>query len=396
MSASIPTENTDELLSRIRDLKRNNDQLREKVRRIIAEKRATENQKTMYEKEIKRLRMELNKLKSAPLVVGTVEDIMDDKVIVKSSTGPKFVVNAYSDLELTPGAQVALNQQTLAIMDILPTEKAPEVRGMEIIEKPDISYKDIGGLEQQIQEIKETVELPLMDPTIFESVGIDPPTGVLLQGPPGTGKTLLAKAVASSTDANFIRVVGSEFVQKYIGEGARLVRETFDMAKERAPSIIFIDELDAIAACRFEDGTSGDREVHRTMMQLLAEMDGFDPRGNVRLIGASNRPDILDPAILRPGRFDRIIETPLPVTEARLEILKIHTSKMNVSDDIDFSEIAKLTDGASGADLKAISVEAGMFAIRENRYEVDVPDFKKAIDKILKHETYEGHERMFI
>nr|6HE4_H Chain H, Proteasome-activating nucleotidase [Archaeoglobus fulgidus DSM 4304]6HE4_I Chain I, Proteasome-activating nucleotidase [Archaeoglobus fulgidus DSM 4304]6HE4_J Chain J, Proteasome-activating nucleotidase [Archaeoglobus fulgidus DSM 4304]6HE4_K Chain K, Proteasome-activating nucleotidase [Archaeoglobus fulgidus DSM 4304]6HE4_L Chain L, Proteasome-activating nucleotidase [Archaeoglobus fulgidus DSM 4304]6HE4_M Chain M, Proteasome-activating nucleotidase [Archaeoglobus fulgidus DSM 430 len=265
--------------------------------------------------------------------------------------------------------------------------KDPMVYGFEVEEKPEVSYEDIGGLDVQIEEIREAVELPLLKPELFAEVGIEPPKGVLLYGPPGTGKTLLAKAVANQTRATFIRVVGSEFVQKYIGEGARLVREVFQLAKEKAPSIIFIDELDAIAARRTNSDTSGDREVQRTMMQLLAELDGFDPRGDVKVIGATNRIDILDPAILRPGRFDRIIEVPLPTFEGRIQIFKIHTRKMKLAEDVDFKELARITEGASGADIKAICTEAGMFAIREERAKVTMLDFTKAIEKVLKKTT---------
>ncbi len=259
--------------------------------------------------------------------------------------------------------------------------------GFEVEEKPDVTYSDIGGLDKQIEEIKEAVELPLLKPELFERVGIEPPKGVMLYGPPGTGKTLLAKAVARQTEATFIRVVGSEFVQKYIGEGARLVREVFQLAKEKAPSIIFIDELDAIAAKRTSSDTSGDREVQRTLMQLLSEMDGFDPRGDVKLIGATNRIDILDPAILRPGRFDRIIEVPLPTFEGRLQIFRIHTRKMNIARDVDLRELAEMTEGTSGADIKAIVTEAGMFAIRSEREIVTKEDFRMALEKVLKKES---------
>ncbi len=237
--------------------------------------------------------------------------------------------------------------------------------------------------------MKETVELPLKHPELFEKIGIDPPKGILLYGPPGTGKTLLAKAVANETNATFIKIVASEFVKKYIGEGARLVREVFELAKEKAPAIIFIDEIDAVAAKRLKSSTSGDREVQRTLMQLLAELDGFESRGDIGIIGATNRPDILDPALLRPGRFDRFIEVPSPNEEGRKEILKIHTSKMSLSEEADIDLLATLTDGVSGADLKAICTEAGMFAIREGRDKVIVSDFMDAVEKIVGSEKDE-------
>ncbi|WP_202319992.1 proteasome-activating nucleotidase [Archaeoglobus neptunius] len=379
------------LIEKLKKLEEDYYKLRELYRRLEDEKRFIESERIRYEREVRRLRSEIERLRSPPLLVGVVSDVLEDgRVVVKSSTGPKFVVNAsqyVSEDELKPGARVALNQQTLAIVNVLPTSKDPMVYGFEVEEKPEVSYEDIGGLDVQIEEIREAVELPMLKPELFVEIGIEPPKGVLLYGPPGTGKTLLAKAVANQTRATFIRVVGSEFVQKYIGEGARLVREVFQLAKEKSPSIIFIDELDAIAARRTNSDTSGDREVQRTMMQLLAELDGFDPRGEVKVIGATNRIDILDPAILRPGRFDRIIEVPMPTFEGRIQIFRIHTRKMKLADDVDFKELARVTEGASGADIKAICTEAGMFAIREERAKVTMLDFTKAIDKVLKKST---------
>jgi proteasome regulatory subunit len=289
--------------------------------------------------------------------------------------------------ELLPGSRVSLNYQTLAVIGVLPSSRDPYVNAMEVIESPGVSYSDIGGLEEPIRDVRETVEMPLTKPEVFERIGIEPPKGVLLYGPPGTGKTLLAKAVASQTRATFIRIVGSELVQKYIGEGARMVRDLFKMAKEKAPSILFIDELDSIGAKRLDTATSGDREVQRTLMQLLSEMDGFNNRGNVRIIAATNRPDILDPALLRPGRFDRFIAIPMPSKEARTTILKIHTRKMKLSEEVDFEALASLTDGSNGSDLKAIAMEAGMLAVREERYSVGMDDFQKAIKKLTIQTT---------
>jgi proteasome regulatory subunit len=379
------------LIDRLKQLEEEYVRLKNLYRRLEDEKRFVETERIRYEREVRRLRSEIERLRSPPLIVGIVSDVLEDgRVVVKSSTGPKFVVHSSQsvDLEqLKPGARVSLNQQTLAVIGVLPPPKDPSVYGFEVEEKPDVTYSDIGGLDKQIEEIKEAVELPLLKPELFERVGIEPPKGVMLYGPPGTGKTLLAKAVARQTEATFIRVVGSEFVQKYIGEGARLVREVFQLAKEKAPSIIFIDELDAIAAKRTSSDTSGDREVQRTLMQLLSEMDGFDPRGDVKLIGATNRIDILDPAILRPGRFDRIIEVPLPTFEGRLQIFRIHTRKMNIARDVDLRELAEMTEGTSGADIKAIVTEAGMFAIRSEREIVTKEDFRMALEKVLKKES---------
>jgi proteasome regulatory subunit len=375
------------LLDRVRQLEERNVRLKEEYRKIELEKKSVENKKVQYERENRKLTAELDRLKTPPLLVGTVVDVMaNNKLVIKSSSGPKFVVNSsqfINSKDVYPGAKVALNQQSLAVIEVLPPVKDPMVLGMEVIEAPDIDYASIGGLEEQIKEIKETVELPLLKPDLFEKVGIQPPKGVLLYGSPGTGKTLLAKAVAHSTKASFIRIIGSELVQKYIGEGARMVRELFELAKEKSPSIIFIDEIDSIGAKRLDSITSGDREVQRTLVQLLAEMDGFDPRGNVRILAATNRPDILDPALLRPGRFDRIIKVPMPTAEARTEILKIHARKMNLSPDVDLKKIGQMTDDTSGADLSAIVMEAGMFAIRGSRDVVTSEDFTQAMQKVL-------------
>jgi proteasome regulatory subunit len=398
-------EMTKYLLNRVRELEReclqlSNENVRvkkgysQRVKYLEDRKRDLENEKIQQERELRKLKSELERLRTPPLIVGTIVDALENgKVVVKSSAGPNFVVNSSQFVEsadLISGARVAMNQQSFAVIDVLPWEKDPAVVTMEIEERPTVTYSDIGGLEEQIQEIKETVELPLLHPELFEKVGIEPPKGVLLFGPPGTGKTLLAKAVAHETNSTFIRLIGSELVRKYIGEGARLVRELFKMAMEKAPSIIFVDELDAIGAKRTEASTSGDREVQRTLMQLLAEMDGFNARNNVRFIGATNRLDIIDPAMLRPGRFDRLIEVILPDLGARQSIFAIHTRNMNVDKGAKIKEFAAMTEGASGADIKSICTEAGMFAIRDNRDSVLKTDFEHAIDKVLKNKDEGG------
>lgn len=380
-------ETIEEQLKRIAMLEERNLELVEESRRIEGEKRFVESEMLRLQKEMKRLKAELERLKAPPLIIGQIKDVLSDgRVVVKSSTGPDFIVNISDYVprdNIEVGARVALNKQTLAVMGVLPPSLDPIVVGAEIIEKPDTSYEDIGGLEQQIIELREAVEDPLLRPELYKKVGIDPPKGVLLVGPPGTGKTLLAKAVAHQTHATFIRFVGSELVQKYIGEGARLVRELFDLARQKAPSIVFIDELDSIGAKRLDMATSGDREVQRTLMQLLAELDGFNPLGDVKIIGATNRPDILDEALLRPGRFDRIIEIPIPNLEARVEIFKIHMKRMNIDETVEPQELASRTEGATGAEIKAICTEAGMFAIRDNRDTVTFADFEKAISKVM-------------
>ncbi len=376
-----------ELKQRIASLETMNERLLDDARQSEGEKRYIKSEMVRLQKEIQRLRFELDRMKTPPMIIGSIKDVLTDgRVVVKSSTGPDFIVTTaeyISPENIIIGARVALNKQSLAVVGVLPPSLDPVVLGGEVIERPEVSYEDIGGLEDQMREIREAVEDPLLKPELYKKVGIDPPKGVLLVGPPGTGKTMLAKAVAHQTNATFIRFVGSELVQKYIGEGARLVRELFDMAREKAPTIVFIDELDSVGAKRLEVATSGDREVQRTLMQLLAELDGFDAMENVKIIGATNRPDILDDALLRPGRFDRIITIPVPNYIARVQIFKIHSRKMSVAKDVNFEELAQRTDGVSGADIKAMCTEAGMFAIREERTKIKMLDFTKAIDKVM-------------
>lgn len=369
-----------DLISYIQELER-------KVEALAQHARALTHRNIELERELNKLRCELREINSPPLLVATVIEVIDEnKALVKSSSGPEFVVQVSSKInakQLKPGTRVALNQRNFALMEVLPTRKEPYIRSLEVIEKPDVSYKDIGGLDRQIEEVREIVELPLLYPELFKEVGIEPPKGILFTGPPGCGKTLLAKAVAAETKATFIRVVASALVQKYIGEGARMVRELFQLAREKAPSIVFIDEIDAIGGKRHEISTSGEREVNRTLTQLLNEMDGFDPIGNIKIIAATNRMDILDPALLRPGRFDRIIEIPPPDEEGRKQIFMIHTRKMNLAPDVNLGILARITENATGAQIKAICTEAGMNAIRERRKQVNHEDFIKAIERIL-------------
>ena len=358
-----------------------------RIRTLETEKQLLEVQRNKLEEDRDNLRLELQKLKQPPLFTGTLIEVLENgKAIVKSSTGPSFVVVIDSSIprdSLLPNSRVALHQRNFAILEVLPQSRDPLVRSMEIDTKPSETYSDIGGLKDQLLDLRETVELPLLQPELFEEVGIEPPKGVLLHGPPGSGKTLMVKAIAHETQATFIRVIGSELVQKYIGEGARLVREVFAYARDNSPSILFIDELDAIGSKRLDIATSGDREVQRTLMQLLSELDGFSPRGDVKIIGATNRVDILDPALLRPGRFDRHIEVPLPSLEERLEILKIHSRAMKIDKKVDYNQIATKMENASGADIRAITQEAGMFAIRERRRIVKYQDFEDGISKVL-------------
>ena len=291
--------------------------------------------------------------------------------------------------KLKPGTRVALNQDTLAVIEVLHEAWDPMVSGAEMVEKPDITYNSVAGLDEQITTVREAIELPLLEPELFEKVGIIPPKGILLVGPPGCGKTLLAKAVANQTEATFIRMVGSELAQKYIGEGGRMVRELFSLAKEKSPSIIFLDEIDAIGAKRLDGSTSGDREVQRTLMQLLAELDGFDALENVKIIAATNRPDILDDALLRPGRFDRIVTIPLPDPKGRKAMLALHTSKMSTSR-LQMKTLVEKTEGFSGAEIKATCVEAGMIAIRDKRNKISQNDMMAAVERIMVKKSTSG------
>ena len=393
----------EQLNKRILDLEARNMELREQLRQTDADKRYIETKKLQYEREVRKLKSESEQLRSPPLIIGTITDVIDpNRVIVRSSAGPRFLVRSSPSInpeDVKPGVRCTLNQQSLAIVELLPTSFDAQIYGMELVDSPQETYADIGGLEAQINEIKEAVELPLKRPDLFLRIGIDPPKGVLLHGPPGTGKTLLAKAVAHETNAHFMRVVGSELVQKYIGEGARLVRELFELGKKKAPTIIFIDEIDAVGASRTEANTSGDREVQRTLMQLLAGMDGFENRGDVKIIGATNRIDILDRALLRPGRFDRIIEIPLPDVKGRLSILKVHTRALTMDASVNLDEIAAFTEGKNGADLRAICMEAGMFAIRKEHASIPHQDFLVAIEKIAtdfnRHQMVDVEGEMF-
>ncbi len=374
-------------------------QLEEELRALRSERAKLESHTFLLQKKYVELRREFERLTSPPLLVGTVVDVLPDyRAVVKNSNGMTFLVNVMSSVydKLYPGAQVAMSQQTVAVVDVLPEPKDVRVRAFEVVERPNVTYKDIGGLKDVIQEVKEVVELPLKNPDVFKEMGIVPPKGVLLYGPPGTGKTLLAKAVAHETNATFIQVVGSELVRKFIGEGAKLVRDLFKLAREKAPSIVFIDEIDAIGAVRTEALTGGDREVQRTLVQLLAELDGFKPLDGVAVLGATNRIDILDPALLRPGRFDRIIEVPLPDEAARYEILRVHTRGMRLSKDVNLRALAKSAAGMSGADLKAVVTEAGLLAIRKGHKAITLRDFQEAMEKVRKKKVDKGPAHIYL
>ncbi len=350
-----------------------------------------EEENKLLKDTIEQLRTEVEKYKAPALLVAEIGEIIWQKqrkyAIIKVPNGNQFYVNIGEGLpDLIPGDSVLVEQKNLTVVEKVSTTRKFAVEQFVILEKPVVTWEEIGGLQQQVEEIKEVIELPLTKPELFKKVGITPPKGILLYGPPGTGKTLLAKAVANSTNSTFIEVVGSELVQKFIGEGAKLVKDIFAFAREKAPSIVFIDEIDALASKRVDMGTSGEREVQRTFMQLLAEIDGFKNLGNVKIIGATNRKDILDEAVTRPGRLDRLIEVPNPTLEGIREIFRIHTRSMRVERKTDLEKILKKMDNFSGAEVKAVVTEAGYFAIRANRTVVKEADFFKAIAKVKRAE----------
>lgn len=333
-------------------------------------------------RELLHAQEEVKRIQSVPLVIGQFLEMVDaNSGIVGSTTGSNYFVRILSTINrelLKPSSSVALHRHSNALVDILPPEADSTISMMGADEKPDVSYSDIGGLDIQKQEIREAVELPLTHAGLYEQIGIDPPRGVLLYGAPGTGKTMLAKAVANHTTAAFIRVVGSEFVQKYLGEGPRMVRDVFRLARENAPAIIFIDEIDAIATKRFDAQTGADREVQRILMELLNQMDGFDQHSNVKVIMCTNRADTLDPALLRPGRLDRKIEFPMPDRRQKRLVFQVVTGRMNLADEVDLEEFVSRPDKISGAEIASICQEAGMQAVRKNRYVVLQSDFETA------------------
>ena len=388
--AASQTEKIDALEERLDALGDENEQMRDRLLDANAEN-------NKYQQKLERLTHENKKLKQSPLFVATVQEMADQGVIIKQhGNNQEALTDATDEMKarIEPGSRVAVNN-SLSIVKDLSDETDVRARVMQIDHSPNVTYEDIGGLEEQMNEVRETVEMPLERPEMFTEVGITPPSGVLLYGPPGTGKTLLAKAVANQTDATFIKMAGSELVHKFIGEGAKLVRDLFQVARDNEPAVLFIDEIDAIAATRTDSKTSGDAEVQRTMMQLLSEMDGFEERGDVRIIAATNRFDMLDRAILRPGRFDRLIEVPKPDAEGREIIFEIHTRGMNVAEDVDFAALATEATEASGADVKAICTEAGMFAIRDDRTEVYMQDFRDAWEKLQAEEEDDEVSKAF-
>jgi 26S proteasome regulatory subunit T2 len=332
-------------------------------------------------------RTKVDDIRGSPMGVASLEEMIDDNhAIISSSVGPEYYVNIMSFVDkdqLEPGSSLLTHNKVNSIVGILQDEADPMVSVMKVDKAPLESYADIGGLETQIQEMKEAVELPLTHPELYEDIGIRPPKGVILYGEPGTGKTLLAKAVANQTSATFLRVTGSELIQKYLGDGPKLVRELFRVAEEHAPTIVFIDEIDSVGTKRYDSSSGGEREIQRTMLELLNQLDGFDARTDVKVILATNKIETLDPALIRPGRIDRKIEFPAPDQKTRRHIFQIHTSKMNLADDVNLEEFIMSKDELSGADIKAMCTEAGLLALRERRMKVSHAEFKKARDYVM-------------
>ena len=375
--------------------------LSDTAQQLLTEKLFLENECAQLKKRTNRLDEELRNLRTPPFVIGYIQDRVGDNAVVRNSNGTVFLVSVNRRLNedlLLPGTRVALNQDTLSIIEVLDDSWDPLVSGAEIIEKPQTTFSDMGGVDEQIKQIRQAIELPFERPEAFRKFGIEPPKGVLITGPPGTGKTMLAKAVANSTEVTFLGLVGSELAQKYIGEGGRMVRELFDLARKRAPAIIFIDEIDAIGSKRLDMATSGDREVQRTLMQLLAELDGFETLDDVKVIAATNRPELLDAALLRPGRFDRIIDINLPNPDARECIFEVHCKHMPLSGSVSFRKLAISTEGYSGAEIKSVVIEAGMQAISDGRSSCNFNDFSDAISSIdckRKESKHNGPDSLY-
>lgn len=366
--------------------------LEKKLRFLQIQEDYIKDEQFNLKREYLRAKEEVKRIQSVPLVIGQFLEAIDANTgIVSSTAGSNYYVRILSTIDrelLKPNTSVALHKHSNALVDVLPPEADSSITMMSAEERPEVTYSDIGGMDVQKQEMREAVELPLTHHDLYKQIGIDPPRGVLMYGPPGTGKTMLAKAVAHHTTASFIRVVGSEFVQKYLGEGPRMVRDAFRLAKENSPSIIFIDEIDAIATKRFDAQTGADREVQRILLELLNQMDGFDRNDNVKVIMATNRADTLDPALLRPGRLDRKIEFPLPDRRQKRLIFQAVTSKMNLSDEVDLEDFIARPDKISCADIAMICQEAGMQAVRKNRYVILTKDFEKGYEaNVTKSDT---------
>jgi len=369
---------------------------------LLMEEEFIQNQERLKPQDDKKIeeRKGVEELRGSPMSVGTLEEIIDDNhAIVSSAVGPEYYVSILSFVdkdELEPGCSVLLHHKSSAVVGVLADDTDPMVSVMKLDKAPKETYADIGGLEEQIQEIKESVELPLTHPEYYEEMGIKAPKGVILYGAPGTGKTLLAKAVANSTSATFLRVVGSELIQKYSGDGPKLVRELFRVAEDHSPAIVFIDEIDAVGTKRYDSTSGGEKEIQRTMLELLNQLDGFDSRGDVKVIMATNKIESLDTALIRPGRIDRKIEFPLPNEKTKRRIFGIHTGRMTLADDVNLEEFVMSKDNLSGADIKAICTEAGLMALRERRMKVTDDDFKKSKENVLYRKTEGTPEGLYL
>ncbi|CEH17958.1 26s proteasome subunit p45 [Ceraceosorus bombacis] len=369
---------------------------------LLLEEEFVQNQERLkpQEEKAQEERTRVDDLRGSPMAIGTLEEIIDDEhAIVSSATGPEYYVSIMSFVDkdlLEPGCSVLLHHKAMAIVGVLADDADPMVNTMKVDKAPTESYADVGGLEQQIQEIKEAVELPLTHPELYEEMGVKPPKGVILYGVPGTGKTLLAKAVANQTSATFLRIVGSELIQKYLGDGPKLVRELFRVADEQAPSIVFIDEIDAVGTKRYDSSSGGEREIQRTLLELLNQLDGFDTRHDVKVIMATNRIESLDPALIRPGRIDRKIEFPMPDQKTKMRIIQLHTSRMNLDSDVDLEALVSVKDELSGADIKSLATEAGLLALRERRMRVTKKDFDTARERVLDRKKENMPEGLYL
>ena len=369
---------------------------------LLMEEEFIKNQELLkpQEESKQKERLKVDEIRGTPMCVGTLEEIIDDEhAIVSPQAGLEYYVPIFSFVDkdqLEPGCSVLLNHRSHSIVGLMNDEVDPMVSVMKVDKAPTESYADIGGLESQVREMKEAVELPLTNPELYEDIGIKPPKGVILYGEPGTGKTLLAKAVANQTSATFLRVVGSELIKKYLGEGPKLVREIFKIAEDYAPSIVFIDEIDAVGSKRYNSESGGEKEVQRTMLELLNQLDGFDSRSDVKVIMATNRIESLDPALIRPGRIDRKIQFPFPDEKTKRRIFQIHTSKMSLAEDVNLEEFIMSKDDLSGADIKALCSESGLIALRERRMKVTMADFRKSKDKVLYRKKGKIPEGLYI
>lgn len=369
---------------------------------LLLEQEFIQNQETLkpQEEKTQEEQTKVDDLRGTPMGVGSLEEMIDDNhAIVSSSNGPEYYVAVMSFVDrdqLEPGCSILTHNKVNSVVGMLADDADPLLNVMRVDKAPLESYADIGGLDEQIQEIKEAVELPLTHPELYEDIGIKPPKGVILYGPPGTGKTLLAKAVANQTSATFLRMVGSELIQKYLGDGPKLVRELFRMAEELSPSLVFIDEIDAVGTKRYDSTSGGEREIQRTMLELLNQLDGFDPRGDIKVIMATNRIETLDPALIRPGRIDRKIEFPVPDIKTKRRIFTIHTQRMTLADDVNLEEFVMTKDELSGADIKAIVTEAGLLALRERRMKVIHADFRKAKEKTMYKKKEQVPEGLYL